>query len=1208
MARKKRKQSVDDEQLYQENRRDRRNDRRRRAVPGRRIPRKLIAALILFAALIWFLPTIVANSPLKQWAINMALADFKGNVEVESISWGWLTHIRLNRVIARDENNQLLLTAGSVYVPKSLTSILNATDYGTIEIGDPVVYLQLRPDGSNLEDAIADMLPTEETDDPGIPMRIQIAQARVEVHDQTTQHNYLLSEVDGEVGLYQKDAPLQAQFTGSINEAGQAGAFDAVVKIDAGLDELNFGSGAVELTSKELPIGIVTPVLTRFVEPIAISGILDGKVIAGWSDGGSGITATLTPASLEEVSITAPERIGQDEIRLANAWLQGDIAMSPETIRASRFVMQSEIGSFKADGEMNWDQIAVVTSQIPANDFSAEGTVNLAPLIAMLPDTLPLQQGMHIESGTVQFNAISQAAGTDRRLVINAESAGLTAVRNGQRLNWHKPARIVTALRQSDDRLILESLDCTTNFLTLKGAATRDNGEFRVQGDLKSAVAEVARIFDLGGMQLEGKIDGTLAWQFDGNPSENLASRPLRVGGRFRIDRPLVNLPDRAAWSEEELNVTIQAAGQMRKDADSGEQIVRLDTGKLELVNGRQLLEANLQKPVERPSLNSTWNLDCRMAGDLATWLAQAGAFVPLDVAANGNVDVNALVTINPQQITVHQSQYELQELDLRGYGLTIQEQQVEGQAQMTWDLETGRLQIPDMTVASSAVAARGQQLLLDTSTSAGSLSGRVAFRADINRLMAWTDPGPGSVQWFGNASGSIDLATSADAIGGNVAVQFQDLIAARPIPSTPGMHNVSSGQGGWQRVLDEKQVDLGSTLAISRSFDQLRFHNLQLAASAARIMASGTVGDLTGNLFADVEGTWEPDWSRLQPLMSSYVGDMVTLEQVQGGAFRIRGPVFAETTSPSQSWLNPNLNVATQAMWSRGSLVGLPMGGSRMTANLNGGVLAIDAEPIPFSGGALLLSPRLDMRTASPTLVVPEGTLLDRVQLDPRTCKSWLKYVTPVIAEVSEAQGTLSLATSGAAIPLDQPQSANFTGKLVMHGADIGPGPLGQQLIGLVDQIKSIARGNPLTAAAPPQAKWLKMPEQEIPFAVQDGRVYHKDLRFQIDDIVVTTHGSVGLDESLQMVAEVTLQDSWLGDSRWLAGLKGKSLRIPVAGTVNRPRLDMSILQQLSQQVLQGAASQAIQGEVQGLIEQGSERLDGELMKGLGRLLGGDR
>ena len=46
-------------------------------------------------------------------------------------------------------------------------------------------------------------------------------------------------------------------------------------------------------------------------------------------------------------------------------------------------------------------------------------------------------------------------------------------------------------------------------------------------------------------------------------------------------------------------------------------------------------------------------------------------------------------------------------------------------------------------------------------------------------------------------------------------------------------------------------------------------------------------------------------------------------------------------------------------------------------------------------------------------------------------------------------------------------------------------------------------------------------------------------------------------------------------------SGLKGQSLKIPISGTLAQPRMDQSAVAGLSQQLLQGAAQQAIGGEL---------------------------
>jgi hypothetical protein len=74
-----------------------------------------------------------------------------------------------------------------------------------------------------------------------------------------------------------------------------------------------------------------------------------------------------------------------------------------------------------------------------------------------------------------------------------------------------------------------------------------------------------------------------------------------------------------------------------------------------------------------------------------------------------------------------------------------------------------------------------------------------------------------------------------------------------------------------------------------------------------------------------------------------------------------------------------------------------------------------------------------------------------------------------------------------------------------------------------------------------------------------------------------------VGLDQTLDMLAEVPIQDDWIRPNGLLASLRGQTLEIPVQGTLGQPRLDERIVQQLGRRVLDKAAGQ--------LIERGLDR-----------------
>ena len=88
-------------------------------------------------------------------------------------------------------------------------------------------------------------------------------------------------------------------------------------------------------------------------------------------------------------------------------------------------------------------------------------------------------------------------------------------------------------------------------------------------------------------------------------------------------------------------------------------------------------------------------------------------------------------------------------------------------------------------------------------------------------------------------------------------------------------------------------------------------------------------------------------------------------------------------------------------------------------------------------------------------------------------------------------------------------------------------------------------------------------------------------------------TRGSVGLDESLDLIVEIPVRDEWFAQNKQLASLRGKSLNIPLRGSLTALQLDARVLESL--------ARDALSAPVENLLEN-------ELLKGLNRLLPGHK
>ena len=150
-----------------------------------------------------------------------------------------------------------------------------------------------------------------------------------------------------------------------------------------------------------------------------------------------------------------------------------------------------------------------------------------------------------------------------------------------------------------------------------------------------------------------------------------------------------------------------------------------------------------------------------------------------------------------------------------------------------------------------------------------------------------------------------------------------------------------------------------------------------------------------------------------------------------------------------------------------------------------------------------------------------------------------------------------------------------------------LGPGPLSLQILQLVEQVRALLERRVPTSSVNAETTWVTIPRQTTQFQLAGGRVAHNQLDMLVGDTPIRTSGHVGLDQSLALTVQFSVQESWVAKDPKLTWLKGTQLSIPVSGTLNRPRLDSRALEQLSAQVLQQSANRLIdEGLQRGLQE----------------------
>ena len=151
--------------------------------------------LLLLLVLILILPNVVTLMGLEQRAVNMFTGDLNGQLKIGRASAGWFQPLTLKNVSLLDANQQPVVSIAEVKSSKRLWSFassamgnLGSADYGHFELTQPVINLQLRKNGSNLEDVLENYLaasPDQNTQQPSSNSSMDLPRASVSIIDGT---------------------------------------------------------------------------------------------------------------------------------------------------------------------------------------------------------------------------------------------------------------------------------------------------------------------------------------------------------------------------------------------------------------------------------------------------------------------------------------------------------------------------------------------------------------------------------------------------------------------------------------------------------------------------------------------------------------------------------------------------------------------------------------------------------------------------------------------------------------------------------------------------------------------------------------------------------------------------------------------------------------------------------------------------------------
>ncbi|MFW6124943.1 MAG: hypothetical protein ACOC46_02240, partial [Pirellulales bacterium] len=310
-----------------------------------------------------------------------------------------------------------------------------------------------------------------------------------------------------------------------------------------------------------------------------------------------------------------------------------------------------------------------------------------------------------------------------------------------------------------------------------------------------------------------------------------------------------------------------------------------------------------------------------------------------------------------------------------------------------------------------------------------------------------------------------------------------------------------------------------------------------------------------------DFQGRLQYDMAQISSLLEPHVGQGVTLAGEGDTPVSLRGPIDLQ-----------RLQGAAELSWDRGEVYGFRLGPARVKTLLRDGVLRLEPVTVGVNRGQARLQPRLRLTPAPMLLEHPKEDLITKVEITPQMCAGALKFIAPVLAGVTSADGQFSIELDRCRVPLDQPEKGEVAGRLIVHTVRVGPGPLTRALAA------ALGRGG--------SARLER--ESVIPFRMAGGRVHHENLGLVFPEVTLRTAGSVGFDQSLKLVVEMPIPERWLpkagaGPLRDVLGaaLRDQTVSVAIGGTLYSPKIDRAGLRGLNRQFLQRASRNVIEDRI---------------------------
>jgi len=1102
-----------------------------------------LAALTAAAIVAFFAPTIIARTPLMDWAVRRGLADLNGTVQISNASLGWFSNIELRGVTIRDKEGHVVAEIGSVRSGKTLLSLLmDTSDFGEWSIDEASVQLIWNAKTSNIE-AVFDkyLYGPSKPSDTSAAFSVVGSVKKLTVADADSGRKWTVSPVAVTVAS-QRDRrqPLKIAAKGPVTEPTGLGALDLEIGIARTTTTTPFGVTTV-VDANRGPIAALTPLLRRFQQGIALDGSVTGKVTVKYVEEKQDLVDVSGQVDATDFLLEAPAWLAEP-LKLKQLQAPVQLNLAGDQLRVAALNVVCDIGTASAQGVFDLGKSH--DAMLRTAGTSLNLNIDLARLVQVLPKTLHFRDDVKLTAGRIEANLVSSAQKEDVVWNGRVTATELQGQHGGQPISWKQPLKLTLAARAVPNRLIqIDSLNCTSDFLSAD-VVERSSNQFvlTVNCQLSKLRQQLSQFVDVQGWMPEGTATASCT-------ATKSKEDSFKIEGEAKVQQFRLSASANREWKEPEVIVKWAALIEPGKNG-----VQEAKAGAATLQAGPVWIWASLQEPMALSSSDIKTHFKVRINGDLARWQSISTAWMPAiaDWPLSGAGEISGRVRYDAANIEFHDLKAEYQDFRLTKGSVSIAEPKVTLTASGRRDAKTGRIQLLDTALTSSAITVSVPVVALQFDANGNpDITAKGTIRGDVARIERWLTPANEPTSLTGTFNGDISLQP----------VQNTTTFAVDVTASVTPKANQTSTTSQPSRV----GLNVGGTF--DRARDSLRLDRMRLDGAGLNFQASGVVDSLSAKPAVHLSGQIDYDWDKLGPYMRSQIGAKTKITGRGTRPFRLNGTLTTPIPLTGEVGLG----------WDSVQAFGCQVGSVRLDLKFNGSEVQIAPIQTTLNQGRVYVATGVQLEPAPSELRIGKGSGVDRAKITPAMCDELLGYAAPALARATDAEGEVTLRLTGGRVPLAQTDKADVAGQFVLHSVRLSA-------------TSPIIRLLTTVLQTPPEVALQK--EAVVNVRVTNGRVYHDKLELAFPGLVLRTSGSVGLDGSLDMVVETPIPPRWIGNVPWKDSLAKQTIKIPLRGTLSKPQLDEDAVRRHIAEVTRNTARDTANDTLRKEFEKGLQKL----------------